>query len=122
MLAQIGTRLIREQRIHQNVLFRLSQIADLFFKFGEGGGDERTRCHIRIEHLRITHDLSNDLLIHRTRSFAVVTADVVFHFLGNDAPALARENVEDRLSANDLRHRRNERRIADFSTHARSLP
>ena len=52
---------------------------------------------------------------------AVVTGDVVLHLLGDDRPALAGEHVENRLRADDLRHGRDERRIADLGAYAGNL-
>ena len=122
VLAQIRTSLIREKRVHQNVFFSFCQIADFFFKLGERGSYQRTRSNIRIKHdVGFAHNTVYHLWAHGTRSLSIVTADVIFHFLGNNAPALTRQNIEHGLRAYDLGKRRYQRRIAHLGTNARNF-
>ena len=122
MLAQIRTSLIREKRVHQNVFFSFCQIADFFFKLGERGSYQRTRSNIRIKHdVGFAHNTVYHLWAHGARSLSVVTADVIFHFLGNNAPALTCQNIEHGLRAYDLGKRRYQRRIANLGTNARNF-
>ena len=121
MLAQEGARLVGEQGVHKHVLFALGQIADLFDDLVIGGGDQARRSHIVGQHLGVARDLLHDLGVDASRGLAVVAADVILHLLGHDAPALAGEHVEHGLRAHDLRHGRDERRIADLCAHARDL-
>ena len=48
---------------------------------------------------------------------AVLAAQVGLHLVGHDVPALAGEHVEHGLRADDLRHRRDQRREADLGAH-----
>ncbi len=99
----------------------MGQVADLGSHLVVGGGHQRSRCHIGVEHLGIARHLGHDVLVHAARRLAVEAADVVLHLLGDDAPALARQHVEHRLGANDLRERRDQRRIAHLGAHLGNL-
>ena len=121
MLAEERARLVREQGVHEHVFLALRKVADLFFDLRVGGGDERAGRHVGWQHLGVAHDLRHDVLVHAARRLAVVPADVILHLLGHDAPTLAGEHVEHGLRAHDLRHRRDERRVAHLGAHLRDL-
>ena len=114
MLAQVRTGGCGEHRIHEHVFLGARQVADFVFQFGERGGDQGAGRHVGIEHGGVANDLGHDLRIDGTGGLAVVSAQVILHFLGNHAPALAGQDVEYRLSADDLAHGGYQRRIAHF--------
>ena len=89
MLAQVRTSGCGEHRIHEHVFLGARQVADFVFQFGERGGDQGAGRHVGIEHGGVANDLGHDLRIDGTGGLAVISAQVILHFLGNHAPALA---------------------------------
>ena len=121
MLAQVGTSLVGEQGVHQDVFFVHRQVADLLGDLVKGGGDQRSRRHVGRQDLGVADGLGSHVGIDAARGLAVVAADVVLHFLGDQAPALAGEHVHDRLGAHDLGHGGDQRRISHFGAHPGNL-
>ena len=121
MLAQEGPCLHGEEGIHEHVFFTLSKIANFFGYFIEGGGHQRTGRDVRVEHRVSSYHLGNNVLVHGPWRLAIVATDIVLHFLGNHAPALACKHVEHRLGAHNLAHGRYERRIAHFGANLRDF-
>ena len=121
MLREERARLVREQGIHEHVFFALRQIADFLGELVERRGVQRRGRNIGRQHFGIADNLLIDCRIDGAWRLAVVAAQVIFHFLGNNAPARAGKHVEHGLRANNLAHGRHERWEADLGTHARNL-
>ena len=121
MLAQVRARLVGEQRIHKDVFLALCEVADFFCHLVKRRGDERAGSNVGIKNVGVAHDLLYDFLVHAAGRLAVITADVVLHLLGHDAPTLARDHVEHGLGAHNLGHGRDERRVADLGADLRDF-
>ena len=109
---------LREQGVAEHVLLAGGLIADflailIHFRLeqvGRAAGDDLV---VADRHLA-------DFLVHRSRELAVLAAQQALRLVREGLIA-AEQHVHNRLRANDLRGRRNERRIAEVLTNLRDL-
>ena len=119
MTLEVGARRLREQRVAQQVLLRARQLADLLAVVLERLVHEVGRPHV--DGLLVAEHALDDLARDGSRGGAVPAAQVGLHLVRHDVPAAPGEHVEHGLRADDLRHRRDQRREADLGAHDRDL-
>ena len=110
---------IREHRIGQYVFFGLGQRTDFATQLDHFRLEQIRRTHV--DQLFVTDGLTTQLLVDHARRLAVAALQVELHFVGDGFVALAGQYVEERLGADDLRGRGNQRREAQVFTNTRDF-
>ncbi|CAM5307517.1 hypothetical protein SSTU70S_05481 [Stutzerimonas stutzeri] len=110
---------VREHGVGQHVLLALGQRADFLAQLVQLGCDPIGRA--ALDDLLAADGHEAQALAYRRRSLAVAALQVELHLVGDGLVALAGEHVEERLGADDLRGRRDQRRVAEVLAHLRNL-
>ena len=118
LLEELGCDL-REHCVGQHVLFLSSPLGS--FRLQLVHLRSKGICKAAGDGLLVAQDLLGELGLDGSGSLAVIAMDQALELLGNHLVALAQDDVEDSLRANDLAGGGDQRRITGILTHAGDL-